>query len=316
MRRVFGLGETVLDIIFKNHQPIAAKAGGSILNTLVSLARVDIPSYFITEIGNDKVGDNIALFLQENGLSTDFVHRFDEGQSAIALAYLNDENDAEYEFFKNYPKQRLQGDIPDFNKDDILIFGSSFGINPAVRTRLKDYLEAAKKAGTIIIYDPNFRNQHLENQDQLIQVLEENFAYADLVRGSDEDFSNIYGLCDPKAVYAKVAAFCPNLIITAGAKGVYTFGINYHHHFQVPIIDPVSTIGAGDNFNAGIIKSLTDFNIIKQSELKLSREDWIHLTTYGIEFSSEVCMKLDNYVDASFKDQLAVKVSHRISAAN
>jgi len=39
MRTVYGLGETVLDIIFKNRQPVSAKAGGSVLNALVSLAR-------------------------------------------------------------------------------------------------------------------------------------------------------------------------------------------------------------------------------------------------------------------------------------
>ena len=31
MRRVFGIGETVLDLMFKNDQPIAAKAGGSVV---------------------------------------------------------------------------------------------------------------------------------------------------------------------------------------------------------------------------------------------------------------------------------------------
>ena len=40
MRRVFGLGETVFDIIFKDGQPLSAKAGGSVLNALVSLARL------------------------------------------------------------------------------------------------------------------------------------------------------------------------------------------------------------------------------------------------------------------------------------
>ncbi|MCT4647449.1 MAG: PfkB family carbohydrate kinase, partial [Carboxylicivirga sp.] len=275
MRRIFGIGETVLDIIFKNNQPVAAKAGGSSLNTLVSLARVDVPVNFITEIGRDKVGDNIMLFLIENGLNTEFVCRFDEGKSAIALAYLNEQNDAEYEFFKEYPKQRLQGQIPDFTADDIVIFGSFFGLNPAVRPRLLEYLQAARNNGAIIIYDPNFRKHHHQNREQLIPVIEENFRMADFVRGSDEDFMNIYGLTEPDEVYAKVAAHCSNLIITAGSKGVYTYGTKHHQHYKVPIIDPVSTIGAGDNFNAGIIKALLECDIYKSDELVLSHSDWL-----------------------------------------
>jgi fructokinase len=316
MRRVFGIGETVLDIIFKNHQPIAAKAGGSALNTLVSLARVDVPVNFITEIGCDMVGDNIMQFLTDNQLNTTYVHRFKDGKSALAMAYLNEDNDAEYEFYKDYPQQRLQGEIPDFTTNDIVIFGSYFGLNPAIRPRLLEYLYAARQKGSLIIYDPNFRKHHLKNKNKLQPVIEENFRLADLVRGSDEDFLNIYGTSHPTEVYAHVASHCHNLVITAGAKGVYTFGTGFHHHFKVPIINPVSTIGAGDNFNAGIIKALLDFNICKTDTLIISPQDWIRIAAYGIEFSSEVCMHLDNYVDMHFKSKFKTNIQQRIASAN
>ena len=37
MRKVIGIGETVLDIIFKNDQPIGAYPGGSTFNAIISL---------------------------------------------------------------------------------------------------------------------------------------------------------------------------------------------------------------------------------------------------------------------------------------
>ena len=37
MRKVIGIGETVLDIIFKNGQPIGAVPGGSVFNGVISL---------------------------------------------------------------------------------------------------------------------------------------------------------------------------------------------------------------------------------------------------------------------------------------
>ncbi len=40
MRKIYGIGETVFDIIFKNGQPQAAKAGGAMLNSTVSLGRI------------------------------------------------------------------------------------------------------------------------------------------------------------------------------------------------------------------------------------------------------------------------------------
>ena len=40
MRKVIGIGETILDIIFRNGQPTAAVPGGSVFNGVVSLAPV------------------------------------------------------------------------------------------------------------------------------------------------------------------------------------------------------------------------------------------------------------------------------------
>jgi len=312
MRRVFGLGETVLDLIFKDDQPIGAKAGGSALNALVSLARMGANAHFITEVGNDRVGDWIVRFLEQNDLSTEFVNRFDGGKSALALAFLNENNDADYEFFKDYPSQRLVGEIPDFTADDIIVFGSFFGINPVIRPRLLDILSAAKKAGAIIIYDPNFRKHHDHHKGQLIEVIEENFRWADIVRGSDEDFKNIYGLTQPQKVYEKVSAFCDNLVVTANSKGVYAFGKNFQHHFHVPVIAPISTIGAGDNFNAGMMKALLDMNLKRSGLVELSRDQWQQLAIYGIEFSSEVCQNLDNYVAVDFKNRFFELVGNQL----
>ena len=39
MRKVIGIGETVLDIIFKDDEPVSAVPGGSVFNALISLGR-------------------------------------------------------------------------------------------------------------------------------------------------------------------------------------------------------------------------------------------------------------------------------------
>ena len=44
MRKVIGIGETVLDIIFKNNQPQRAVPGGSAFNAIISLGRAGVPA--------------------------------------------------------------------------------------------------------------------------------------------------------------------------------------------------------------------------------------------------------------------------------
>lgn len=108
MRKVIGIGETILDIIFKNDQPHTAVPGGSVFNGLVSLGRLGVPVSFISEVGNDHVGEIIRRFMEENHISTEFVDRFPDGKSPISLAFLDNENNANYTFYKDYPKQRLE----------------------------------------------------------------------------------------------------------------------------------------------------------------------------------------------------------------
>ena len=124
MRKIYGIGETVLDIIFKDNKPQAAKAGGSVLNSVVSIGRIGLPVSFISEYGSDDVGNLIDNFLKNNVVNTSFVHRYQEGSTALALAFLNEKNDAHYTFYKDYPETRLDIDFPVIKNDDIIQCGS------------------------------------------------------------------------------------------------------------------------------------------------------------------------------------------------
>ncbi len=300
MRRVFGLGETVLDIIFKDGQPVSAKAGGSVLNALVSLARMGHQCHFISELGNDKVGNIIIDFLNQNNLGSNYIQRYDDGQSALAMAFLNENSDAEYDFYKSYPKERLTGPIPDFRKDDILLFGSSYAISPAIRNQVYNIVKHAHHKGCTIIYDPNYRKKHNSNQELYLKYLEENFSLAHIVRGSNEDFKNIYNTISAEDTYLRLQNKCDKLIYTANANGVF---IQYPHkqkHYPVPTLMPISTIGAGDNFNAGLIHGILNKNITSNELTNLSKQNWDYLISCGIKFSTEVCNSMDNYVPPKF----------------
>ena len=76
MRKVIGIGETILDIIFRGEQPTAAVPGGSVFNGIVSLGRIGVPICFISETGNDHVGNIILNFMRENNIPTDHVNVF------------------------------------------------------------------------------------------------------------------------------------------------------------------------------------------------------------------------------------------------
>jgi fructokinase len=306
MRKIYGIGETVFDIIFKNGKPQAAKPGGAMLNSSVSLGRIGLPVSFISEYGNDDVGKLIDEFLNGNGVGTTFVHHFDNGKTGLALAFLNERNDASYTFYKNYPQKRLDIEFPVLNEDDIVLCGSIYAITPEIREKFRVLTISAKENKAILIYDPNFRPTHSSDLDTLVPVIIENMQTAAIIRGSDEDFRNIFNAKNADEAWNVVKKYCNCLVYTTNAKGVYVRTVSFSGKFPVKKIKPVSTIGAGDNFNAGMIAAIYRNKITRDQLDKIRDKEWSKIVSMGVDFATEVCLSYENYISNEFAKKISV----------
>ncbi len=304
MRKVIGIGETILDIIFRDEQPTVAVPGGSVFNGIVSLGRTGIPICFISETGNDRVGNIILRFMRDNNISTDHINVFPDGKSPVSLAFLNDKSDAEYIFYKDYPKQRLDVIYPQINEDDIVVIGSYYALNPVLREKVVELLEQAREKKAIIYYDPNFRSSHKDEAIKLASTIIENLEYADIVRGSQEDFFYMYNLRDADKIYKdKIKFYCPNFLCTAGSEKIALRTNTLTKEYDIPPLEAVSTIGAGDNFNAGIVYGLLKYDIRHEDLNTISEATWDKIIRYGMEFASEVCKSFNNSVSKEFAEK-------------
>ncbi len=303
MRKVIGIGETVLDIIFRNEQPISAVPGGSTFNAIISLGRSGVSTSFISETGNDRVGRNIIQFLRDNGCEADAVNMYPDSKSPLSLAFLNEQNDAEYIFYKDHPHDRLDFNYPDVQPDDIVLFGSYYALNPVIRPQVKGFLDYAHQRGAILYYDVNFRASHQHEVMKLTPNLLENFELADIVRGSAEDFEILFKKSDPSVVYrSQIAFYTKKFIYTRAADPIELFADGgLHKQYPVVPTETVSTIGAGDNFNAGFIYGLIRHRITRNDvERGLTEQQWDAAIESGLSFSAEVCRSLYNYVSPEF----------------
>jgi len=307
MRQVIGIGETVLDIIFKEEKPVAAVPGGSSFNALVSLGRAGINATLISETGNDRVGKNILDFLEKNGVCSKYVNVFPEKKSPLSLAFLNEQNDAEYLFYKDHAHDQLDVVYPDIQPDDIVLFGSYFAVNPVIRPQVLGFLEYAKSKGAILYYDVNFRAVHSHEVMKLMPFLIENLELADVVRGSHEDFEVLYKKNDPDQVFlSEISFYCNNFIYTQGPRPVEVRSkAGVKMHFEASEIDAVSTIGAGDNFNAGFVYGLLKYGITRDDIARgLTDQQWSQLIPCAQMFSAECCKDIYNYVSEDFGRKL------------
>lgn len=283
--RVIGIGETVLDILFKDDQPQKAVPGGSTFNSIVSLGRAGVPCAMVTEAGGDHIGDIICRYLSDNGVSPEYVCRHEGIKSHISLAFLDENNDAQYVFYKDHASVSLDGKLPEITRDDVVLFGSFFAINPAIRKVVGGLLHDAREAGAWLYYDVNFRKNHIADLPDVMGNIEENMQLADVVRGSVEDFGYLYGLQNGDGLYERVSRFCSTLILTDGAGPIRVYTPEGCETFAVQPVETVSTVGAGDNFNAGYIYAMMQGAQNQSARIEVAQR-----------WSQDVCRQMGNNI--------------------
>jgi len=237
----------------------------------------------------------------KNGVNCNLIKRFD-GKSRVALAFFDSENNADYSFYQ--ASKDVYPEYPEPRKNDLILLGSSFAIRDNGRESLLEYLRQAKEAGCIIIYDPNAR-EPLTEKPEIVNKILQNIAIATIVKGSDQDFQNIFGHNDAKNVYARISESGNEyLVYTKGADGAELFTPDFDFAVNAKETKVISTIGAGDNFSAGIVFGL--FNCItKNVQLgNLTCHQWEKIMNYGILFSSDVCGSSENYISKETAESL------------
>ena len=310
MRKVIGIGETVLDIIFKNNQNIGAVPGGSIFNAIISLGRCGAEAMLLSEVGNDRVGQYVLNFMQENGVNTDYMQQTNGYKTPVSLAFLDERNDAEYSFYHLPSGSPQVHDYPEINPDDIVLFGSYYAIDPTMRNHVAAFLRYADERGAIIYYDLNFRPSHAQEKVKLTPNIIENLEFADIVRGSSEDFNILYGISDADKVYrAEISFYTRNFIYTDSCRPVTVFGKgDFRQEFPTAPVDTVSTIGAGDNFNAGFVFGLLKEGVTrKQIDWGLTEAQWRNIVATAQQFSADCCGSIYNYVSQDFAETIGDK---------
>ncbi len=295
---IYTLGESLLDIIVSSLDNVEAHPGGAMLNTAISLGRSDIEVSIITELGDDETSKLITNFLNDNNVNSNFIKFYEDNSSPLAIAFLDEFKKPSYTFVKNYPDKRSLSGVPEFTNNDILLFGSMYAIDKDIRSEILEIITSAKENNTLIIYDPNIRNsRHLTNAKQR-DALIENLAIADIIKGSDEDFNNIFGNQTPLLHINKMRDINAEalIIITKGENGLVADANGHIVDLKAIKTNVVSTIGAGDAINSGIIFAINSKNINKSNLLKLDEDELKQILFSGLTFAANVCSTGANYI--------------------
>ena len=96
--------------------------------------------------------------------------------------------------------------------------------------------------------------------------------------------------------------YCKKFIYTQGGAPIQLRAeAGFKKEYPVAQTQTVSTIGAGDNFNAGFIFGMLKYGITREDiERGLSEQQWDNVMAYAQKFAAECCKDIYNYVSPAF----------------
>lgn len=303
--RIYAIGESAYDILFKNDKPYDGKVGGAVINTAVSLGRMNTDVYLVGDIADDKIGKITLNFLEENKVKTEYFRLNPYNQSRISLAFIDNPNQPHYLFYKLKGENNFQLTFPVDYYGDIILFGSLYSVRPDYHFQIFNFLQKAQAHNSLIYYDPNFRKNHLNILPEIIPNLLKNIEISDIIKGSDEDFHTIFGCKNFEETVFKIDASHKKILIyTRGKKSLKASVFGKFIDLKIDEVETKSAVGAGDSFNAGFVWELYNRNICKNNYQSISIDVWSQILRSANRFAAHVCTRDENYISTGFADSI------------
>ena len=263
--KITTIGEILVDLtqesLYNSIRHFAAYPGGAPANVAVAAARLGARTAFIGCVGNDSFGVMLSETLERNGVDISGLQVSENANTTLAIVTVDPNGERNFSFYRK-PGADTQIDLEAAlsatrNETGILHFGSvSLTGEPSRSVTLK-VVEEARKRGTLITYDPNYRASLWKDPGEAISRMREPLGFCDVLKISDEETSLLSGEKEPEAAARQLAhAGIRLVLVTLGAKGVYYRMGEYTGTvpgFSVKVAD---TNGAGDTFFGAVLSKI------------------------------------------------------------
>ena len=256
------IGESLVDIVVPVEGERVIAPGGSPLNVAVGLARLEIPTLLVTQLGDDPYGELVARHAVESAVLLAEGSVQPGRRTSTATALLDAGHAATYEFDLTWDIDRQS--LPD---DAVGVHVGSLGaaLRPG-RDAVLDLL--AQAADLFVSFDPNVRPAFVEDPAAAWRDLLEVAALARLVKCSEEDFAALRPGEDEASLAAEILAAPATelLVVTKGGAGASAYRSDARVDVPAPRTTVVDTVGAGDSFMAGLLAVLWDWGLTEAGE--------------------------------------------------
>ncbi len=244
--------------------------GGDTLNTAVYLARLGCDTTYVTALGSDAMSAWLAQSWETEGIrcilrrvpgrlpglyavhtDADGERHFHYWRSESAARSLLEPDDDDDEFLRNMAQALLDFDWVYVSLISLSVFG------PSGSTLLLDMVQQARRHGTKLAFDSNYRAAGWASVSLARDTLCRWLPAVDTYLPSFADECDLFHLSDPNAVHKRLGGLdCPEIVLKDGPRACWVrtqTGQMLEPHAPPRATHPTDTTGAGDAFNAGYL---------------------------------------------------------------
>ncbi|MDP7142825.1 MAG: PfkB family carbohydrate kinase [Alphaproteobacteria bacterium] len=234
----------------------------------------DCRSFYVGPVSGDMFGDIIRDDLQAAGVGMDYTRQID-CLPMISVVREDGKGGNEYSLYGRAQSDRdpplTADDLPQHFHEDrrFFCFGSVATTISDDGQILKDFAERQTAQGAICLYDPNTRPTAIADRDRYRDALERWVQAVSVVKASAEDIAFTYPDLSEKQVAERWLSLGVRAVFVTGAEKGCTFYVGDAAQTIAAKTHPAitHTVGAGDNFNAGILVGIAQAGISTTDDL-------------------------------------------------
>ena len=263
--RITAVGEILVDMTEtsvdeRGIKHFAANPGGAPANVAVAAAKLGAESAFIGCVGDDVFGTMLRDTLVQNGVDVSGLQVSETASTTLAVVTVDAKGERSFSFCrKPGADTRMDGAkaAAAAAGTGIIHFGSVSLTDPDSRRATVTAVKAAKEAGAIVSYDPNYRSSLWEDRETAVREMRAPLSLCDIVKISDEETALLTGAQDPKEAARILCEGGAKLVlVTLGAEGALWYRDGECGVVPGCRVKVADTNGAGDTFFGALLSRI------------------------------------------------------------
>lgn len=235
---------------------------GDTFNTLWALHALSPshPATYVSAFGDDPFSKDQTAFFAQHGIgvgSSPVIAGARPGLYAITLTGA----ERSFTYWRGDAAARQLASDPgalrkSLQKQSLIYFsGITLAIlEQAARTTLLDAIGAARKAGSLVAFDPNFRARLWPNVEEARRAAIDACALSDIVLPTFPDEQALFGDVSPQETAARLGATVAEVVVKNGELPALVVAAGSIDSIAAVTVDePLDTTGAGDSFNGAYL---------------------------------------------------------------